>query len=167
MVEIDTNLYIGNLIDYENNQFDEDYYFVQACKEPCHRQALGYIGRSVSEDHPEYLIAYRDRKIILNMIDPKTEKYFENSMFEKSLIFINHNLENGKKVLIHCNQGISRSPSIGLLYLATKGKIRNESFIFAEEDFLKLYPNYSPSGIKNFLILNWKNYFNEDYSTKH
>lgn len=159
MTEIDENLYVGNLVDFENNQFDHNYYFVQACKEPCHRRALGYSGRSAKEDHPEYLIAYRERRIILNMIDPPTGKYFENSMFEKSLIFIDENLQNGKKVLIHCNQGISRSPSIGLLYLATKGKIRNENFIVAAEDFIKIYPNYIPSGIKEFLTLNWKNYF--------
>ena len=159
MTEIDEKLYVGNLIDYENNQFDNNYCFVQACKEPCHRKALGYSGRSANESHPEYLIAYRERRIILNMIDPPTGKYFENSMFEKSLIFINENLKNGKKVLIHCNQGISRSPSIGLLYLATIGKIRNENFTVAEEDFIKIYPNYAPSGIKEFLTLNWKNYF--------
>lgn len=159
MKEIDKNLFVGNLNDYENNQFDNDYYFVQACKEPCHRKALGYTGRSANENHPEYLIAYRERKIILNMIDPPTGKYFENIMFESSLAFINENLEKGNKVLIHCNQGISRSPSIGLLYLATKGKIRNENFIVAEQDFKKLYPDYAPSGIKEFLSLNWQNYF--------
>lgn len=159
MREIDKNLFVGNLTDYENNQFNNDYYFVQACKEPCHRKALGYKGRSADENHPEYLIAYRERKIIINMIDPPTGKYFENIMFESSLAFINENLEKGNKVLIHCNQGISRSPSIGLLYLATKGKIRNENFIVAEQDFKKLYPDYTPSGIKEFLSLNWQNYF--------
>ncbi len=160
MIEIHKNLFVGNLLDFENNQFDDEFYFVQACKEPCHRKALGYTGRSANENHPEYLIARRERKLILNMIDPPTGKYFENSMFENSLNFINENLENGKKVLIHCNQGISRSPSIGLLYLATKRKIRNESFEKAEEDFLKIYPHYSPSGIKEFLSLNWNHYFN-------
>ncbi|WP_130735477.1 dual specificity protein phosphatase [Flavobacterium sp. J27] len=159
MIEIDKNLFVGNLTDYENYQFDNDYCFVQACKEPCHRKALGYTGRSVSENHAEYLIAYRERKIILNMIDPPTAKYFENKMFESSLAFIDKNLEVGKKVLIHCNKGISRSPSIGLLYLAINGKIRNESFTLAEEDFKKIYPNYEPSGIKEFLNLNWQHYF--------
>lgn len=158
MREIYTNLYVGNLVDYHNNQLDKEFYFVQACKEPCHRNALGYSGRSADEIHPEYLVAYRERKIILNMIDPPTGKYFENILFEKSLIFIEENLKNGKKVLIHCNQGISRSPSIGLLYLATKGKIRTENFNLAENDFLKIYPEYKPSGIKEFLSLNWTQY---------
>lgn len=159
MTEIYPNLFVGNLIDYEQNQLNEDFYFVQACKEPCHRKALGYTGRSADENHPEYLIAYRERRIILNMIDPPTSKYFENVLFEKSLNFINEHLINGKKVLVHCNQGFSRSPSIALLYLATIKKIDNSSFESAELDFLKLYPSYKPSGIKQFLILNWEHYF--------
>jgi hypothetical protein len=159
MTEIYKNLYVGNLVDFEDNQFNDNFYFVQACKEPCHRKAVGYKGRTPEITHPEYLIAYRDRKIILNMIDPPTAKYFENILFEKALIFINENLQNDKKVLIHCNQGISRSPSIGLLFLATHGKIRNESYDVAKEDFQKLYPDYMPSGIRDFLTINWSCYF--------
>ena len=159
MTEIDKNLFVGNLIDFENNQFDPDFCFVQACKEPCHRKAVGYTGRAPEKSHPEYLIALRERKIILNMIDPPTGKYFENILFESSLNFINEHLKNEKKVLIHCNQGKSRSPSIGLLYLATQGKIRNENYDFAKEDFEQIYPNYEPNGIREFLSKNWKNYF--------
>jgi len=92
------------------------------------------------------------------MIDPTTGKYFENILFESSLVFIDKNLNKGKKVLIHCNQGISRSPSIGMLYLATKEKIRNVSFDLAKEDFMKIYPDYQPSGIREFLTENWNHY---------
>ncbi len=162
MTEIDKNIFVGNLIDYRNYQFDTDFHFVQACKEPCHREALGYTKRTAEKNHPEYLIAYRERRIILNMTDPSTGKYFENILFQKSLEFIDENLNNGKKILIHCNQGISRSPSIGLLFLATKNKIRNESFEIAKEDFRKIYPNYAPSGIREFLTLNWNNYIKQN-----
>lgn len=68
-------------------------------------------------------------------------------------------LKKVEKVLIHCNQGISRSPSIGLLYLAVKGIIKNENYNIAKEDFIKIYPKYEPSGIKEFLEINWSNYF--------
>lgn len=68
MTEIDRNIFVGNLIDYESYQFDTDFCFVQACKEPCHRKALGYTGRTANKNHPEYLIAFRERRIILNMI---------------------------------------------------------------------------------------------------
>lgn len=159
MTEIHKNLFVGSLTDFESIQFNSDFYFVQACKEPCHRKALGYTGRTPDNNHSEYLIAYRDRKIILNMIDPPNSKYFENIQFEKSLLFIDENLKKGNKVLIHCNQGISRSPSIGLLYLSVNRIIRNEDYNFAKEDFMKIYPMYQPSGIKEFLEINWSNYF--------
>lgn len=68
-------------------------------------------------------------------------------------------LKKVEKVLIHCNQGISRSQSIGLLYLAVKGIIKNENYNIAKEDFIKIYPKYEPSGIKEFLEINWSNYF--------
>jgi hypothetical protein len=43
--------------------------------------------------------------------------------------------------------------------LATQGKIRNENYDFAKEDFEQIYPNYEPNGIREFLSKNWKNYF--------
>lgn len=158
MKEIDTNIFVGSLEDYENIKLDADFTFVQACKEPCHRQALGYSGRAINKNRPEYLVAYRPQRIILNMVDADTGKYFSNILFEKSLEFIASNIKNDKKVLIHCNQGYSRSPSIGLLYLAINGKIRNKNYKEAKEDFLKIYPEYSPKGVQEFLIENWSNY---------
>ncbi len=161
MIEISENLFVGSLDNYENHQHEEAFYFVQACKEPCHRKALGYTGRSCDASDPEYLVAYRDRRIILNMVDAPIGKYFDLGMFDQSLAFIEEHLTNGKKILIHCNLGISRSPSIGLLYLAAQGKIRNSSFKEAQEDFVKIYPDYAPSGIKEFLTSNWGYFFPE------
>jgi len=160
MKEIDTNIFVGSLEDYENIKYNPDFVFVQACKEPCHRQALGYTGRAANKNHPEYLVAYRPQRIILNIVDVDTGKYFSNILFEKSIEFISSNIKNQKKVLIHCNQGLSRSPSIGLLYLAINKKIRNRTFWDAKEDFLKIYPEYAPKGVQDFLIENWSNLIN-------
>lgn len=158
MTEIHKNLYVGNLIDYNVFQNENDFYFVQACKEPCHRQAVGYTGRSVDKTHPEYLFAYRPNRLILNMIDTPTGKYFDISLFDKSIEFIEQHLNLNRKILIHCNQGMSRSPSIGLLYLAIIEEINNVTFSEAKKAFLSIYPDYNPSGIEEFLTDNW-NYF--------
>lgn len=160
MKEIDKDIFIGSLEDYERIKDNSEFVFVQACKEPYHRQALGYTGRAASKDHPEYLIAYRPQRIILNMVDADSGNYFSDILFEKSVEFISTNIENGKKVLIHCNQGFSRSPSIGLLYLAINGKIRNSSFMEAKADFIKIYPEYAPKGVQEFLTENWSNFIN-------
>lgn len=159
MKEIDTNIFVGSLVDYESIKNHPDFVFVQACKEPCHRKALGYKGKTVDKNHPEYLVAYRPERIILNMVDTDTGNYFSNILFEKSIDFISLNIQNHKKVLIHCNKGFSRSPSIGLLYLAINQKIRNKTFWDAKEDFLKIYPEYNPKGVQDFLSSNWSNYF--------
>jgi len=151
MLEIEKNIFVGSLLDYESIEYNNDFCFVQACKEPCHRRALGYTGRAPQKNHPEYLFAYRPNKIILNMID-SDKKYFTHTLFEKSIDFIEKNLNENNKVLIHCNQGISRSPSIGLLYLAIKKKIDNSNFDNAKSEFIKIYPKYDPKGIAGYYL---------------
>lgn len=75
--------------------------------------------------------------------------------FLKKLDFIE---KSDKSVLISCNQGISRSPSVAMLYLAKRDKVVNgENLDEAEGDFLKLYNQYNPGvGIKIFLKQNWE-----------
>ena len=82
-------------------------------------------------------------------------------MVSKAMEFINNNIKN-KKILIHCNQGQSRSPSLGLVYLARNGDIPKDSYSVAAQAFLKLYPDYSPgTGIALYLEHNWDWIINE------
>lgn len=61
------------------------------------------------------------------------------------------------QVYIFCDQGISRSPSVALLYLAKRLKvIPDENFDAARQDFLLLYPMYNPGGIKDFISQHWE-----------
>lgn len=120
MIEVHENLFIGNEKDFENNVKQKDgWAVVQACKEPYHREAIGYSGRSVSPEHEEYLVARRGDRLILNMVDVENPNFFDEGMIEEALDFVGQQLDKGNKVLIHCNQGKSRSPSLGLLFLAT------------------------------------------------
>ena len=45
-------------------------------------------------------------------------------------------------VVIHCNQGLSRAPSIALLWLAKRAKAisSSESYAAAAQAFLEIYP---------------------------
>lgn len=62
-----------------------------------------------------------------------------------------------RKVLVHCNQGLSRSPSIVLLHLAIKGFIANDSYSDAVTDFRRMYPYFSPGrGIALYMNNNWE-----------
>ena len=81
---------------------------------------MGYSGRAASKDHPEYLLAVRDNRLILNLIDVDNPDWVSPTIINKAIEFIDEAIADGKHVLIHCNQGMSRSPVIGLLDKANK-----------------------------------------------
>ena len=56
------------------------------------------------------------------------------------------------RVLVHCNQRVSRSPGIGLLYLAREGIIYNRTFEEALAEFEMIYPGINMAGrMRGFL----------------
>lgn len=158
MKEIYPNLHIGSQDDYENIvKHQEGWFVIHACKEPYHRQALGYTGRSVPKEHPEYLIAYRGNHLILNLIDAPNPAYIPKEIIDEAIKAIDNYIES-LKVFVHCNQGQSRSAVIGLLYLHHI-KILSENFIDAEKEYLELYPWYNAAnGMRMFAMQNWNNY---------
>ena len=133
MHEIVKDLFVGNENDYENTvKFQKDWAVVQACKEPYHRLALGYSGRAAPKNHPEYLIAVRGNRLILNLVDAADPAYISKEIIDSAIEFIKHHHIGEKKVFIHCNQGASRSAGIALLYLAVRQRIPNASLEEAE-----------------------------------
>jgi hypothetical protein len=158
MIEVYPGLHIGDERDYELRVKHQDgWRVVHACKEPYHRKELGYRGRGAPKDHPEYLVARRDDRLILNLVDAPDPAYIPKEIVDAALDFIGESLRSGHKVLVHCNLGESRSPAIGLLYLAAfTSAIPNASLEEAESAFLKIYPGYRPgAGIRGFLEQHW------------
>jgi len=159
MKKIYSNLHIGSQDDYENIVRSQDGWFViHACKEPYHRQTLGYTGKSAPKEHPEYLIAYRDNHLILNLVDAPDPAYIPKEIIDEAIKAIGSNIVN-QKVFVHCNQGQSRSAVIGLLYLHRIGVFDAEVFEEGEKEFLHLYPWYSPeNGMRMFAKQHWDSY---------
>ena len=88
------------------------------------------------------------------MVRPLSPK-FTNPILKAAVDFIDDNIKT-KKVLVHCNLGRSRSPSIAMVYLAKNQIISNE-YNSAIEEFTKKYPEYSPgNGIEIYLKKNWE-----------
>ena len=160
MKKIDSAIYIGTEQDYESFvKYQPDWYVVHACKDPYHRQLLGYKGRGAPKDNPEYLKARRGNRLFLNLVDVEDPAYVSKEIIDVALSFIDEAVASGKNCLIHCNQGESRSPSIGLLYLASKKKIPNASLLEAEAAFRTLYPMYNPKGgMRGFMESHWNEY---------
>ena len=163
MVEVYPNLFIGSKSDYEHRvRHKPKWHVVHACKDPYHRQLLGYRGRGAPKNHPEYLIAERGNRLFLNLVDADDPTYIPKQIIDACLQFIDKVLKSEGRVLVHCNQGESRSPSLGLLYLAVHtDAIPRTSLVEAETEFRRLYPAYSPKGgIRGFLLNHWDHYVN-------
>lgn len=164
MKEIAKGLYVSNQEDYENGNFDPEWWsFLLVAKEPFHRSAVGYTGRALDKNHPEYLMARRDNKLILNMVDAPKSFFFSKDLIDKGLRFIGEELRKGQKVGIVCNVGESRSATMALLWLVRTKAIDVKTLVDAEAEFLKLYPNYNPgAGIRDFIKENW-DYYNTPF----
>ena len=155
MFEICQNLFIGNEFDcfFDNR---EDWAVIHACKSPCHQRALGYR-KSLPSTHPNYLTYETGNHLVLNIIDPPAP-LFKLPLFTSSISFIDKHIQQ-RKILIHCNLGLSRAPSIGLLYLAKRTEVISiTSYREATQDFLKIFERYQPGrGIVIYLSNNWEN----------
>lgn len=159
MIEVHTNLYVGSEIDEHRARAQPGWFIVHACKEPYHRQALGYSGRAASKDHPEYLIARRPGRLILNLVDVDDVRYIGAEIVDAALAAIGENIQSSK-VLVHCNQGASRSPTIAFLYLAKyTDTFRGLGYDEALAAFRAIYPPYNPArGMSDYARLNWTRY---------
>lgn len=123
MKEVYPNLFIGTESDYENNKtlFDK-WCVVHAYKEPYHRNVLGYTGRGAPKESPYYLFLYDEKHhLILNIVDTDDSRFFNDNMINEAINYCINGLNNGKQVLIHCNQGESRVPSLAMLVLRKIG----------------------------------------------
>jgi len=152
-----TNLYIGSRADLPQTN-SQDWAFVHATQ-TIHYALMGWDRKQnkPNKKHPNYIIWEQGNTLSLNWVDGPAHLYEWSgpAMFTKVLDFIDKWIGQ-RKVLINCDQGHSRAPTLGLLYLSKRAKsISNESFDSARNDFVKLYPNYLPKGIGGFVNNKW------------
>jgi hypothetical protein len=127
---------------------------------PCYREVLGYTTPGAPEGPEQYLVR-RDAHLLLNLPDAHRPEFIhKEALIDPALAFIDEERAAGASILIHCEQGWSRSPSLALLYLATRlGALPNESLSAAEAQFRRLYPGYAPGyGIWAHLRDYWPQY---------
>jgi predicted protein tyrosine phosphatase len=164
VIEVSENLFVGNEGDYEHTVSKQTGWAVlHACKEPYHRRLIGYTQRALPKEHPEYLFAERGHRLALNMIDGDDPRYTQHALIDRGISFIHKSLLDKTKILVHCNQGCSRSPSLGLVYLVSHtDTLPKTSLSEAEEVFRALYPAYQPmKGIRGYIEANWQRFAGE------
>ena len=148
---------------YERLSFGSD----ETCS-PLHYGSLAVVhacrtcfGRRVTDDkdtqrdRPNYLTFEDGHHLYMDLIDwPKPE--FEIEIFFKFIEFVDRQIKE-RGVLIHCNKGESRAPSLALLYMAKRlALLPNENYDLAAECFRQQFP-YSPSrGISSWLRQHWQ-----------
>lgn len=145
MQKVYENLYVGN--DRDCMEFQGA--IVHACQSCFARGVHGNIGdKKVFESNND---------LYLNLLDISSLSFeYGFPMIKRSMEFIDEHIKD-MDVLVHCNFGMSRSPSIALLYMARKGYINNSSFKKAFEDFHKIYSYYSPSfGMHRYFDNYWQ-----------
>lgn len=145
-----TNLYVGDLSDCEQVKGLSYWSIVHACKHPCYTQSRA----------KEYIIHVEPQNLYLNMIDHPTNMpaKFVTPMFRRAFDFIYDELNQGSRVLIHCNGGHSRAPSIALACLAQAAVVPNETYAEARlaPAFLD-YNKYTPAGgLRKYLTNEWE-----------
>lgn len=134
----------------------DDTAVIHAAKDPCHRRRLGYTTRGAPVGHPHEVFVRDGRHLILNMVDAPDPKYFSPLMFHQARDFAAEHRALGRALLIHCNEGRSRSTSLALVILATSGALPSASYAEARAAYLQLDPLYAPNeGVRLFLEARW------------
>jgi predicted protein tyrosine phosphatase len=156
MYEVHQNLFVGD--DTSCQRGSSDLAVVHACKHPCHVRAVGYTG-SLPSNHPNYLVLKDDFNLYLNMIDPD-KPLFMPPLFTEFLDFSKNHWQEGRPILVHCNRGESRSPTLAMMFMAKElDIITNNSYQEAAKEFQNIYPSYNPGlGIQTYLRKNWQNF---------
>lgn len=146
MIEVHPRLFVGNECDGRAAVGQDGWFVVHACKEPYHRAALGYASPAAPKGSPEYLFARRPGCLALNLIDAPTPALIPAVVIDAGIEAIATNLPTAN-VLVHCNQGVSRSPMIALLYLAQHTSLFDDcTYDQAVARFTAVYPSFKPNG---------------------
>jgi hypothetical protein len=153
VIEVHDRLFVGSEADCRPG--NDESVVIHACKSPCHQRAVGYRG-SLPSSHPNYLVLEHSYDLYLNIIDPD-KPLFMPPLFTVFLDFAGKHWDAGRKVLIHCNQGESRSPTLAMMLMAKHiGVISDASYDEARAEFEQLYPYYRPGlGIQKYLHCHW------------
>lgn len=147
MIEIYKNVLIGNEQDYYSIQHAPNWATLHCCKNPFHCTFVGYKG-SLPPNHPDYALKRIENEMALNLVDMDRFSVdyldFNRNMFKASFAFLDEYRDKGYQLLIHCNQGESRAPTLGMLYAARLGAFEYADFESSVIKLRLLCPGYNP-----------------------
>lgn len=157
MEKVSERIYVGNAAqaDFLLNVQSEKFAFLH-CAKTYHQKLLNYRG-NLNSSNENYLLYIRGNRAALNLVDMNYigDTYFDvtRDAFEKAFAFLDQQLEQGKSIFIHCDQGESRGPFVALLYIASKGEYNFADFDTSIELFKKDYRYFVPVSNKNIYVM--------------
>ncbi len=156
MVQISPNVFVGSDSDYEKIKDDKDWVALRCAKfgPGSHKEILGYETQAAPEGPNKYWVK-KGRVLALNLLDLDDPNFVPPEAIQKGLDFIRDNVDE-KKVLVACNAGHSRGPTLGLMWLRTLGRMPY-SFLHSSKIYRNdVYPKFDPSpGIEQFARSKW------------
>lgn len=156
MEEIYNNVYVGDDNDYLKIKDKPEWVSARMCKygPGGHQQTLGYKSLAAPKGK-NYLFVEKPDHLAVNILDLDDPNMIPFECITTALKYIKKELDAGKKVLIACNQGHSRGPTTGLLFLRAIGDLPYH-FIKAEQIYKTLYPKYDPGmGMRQIARSHW------------
>ncbi|MDD5354932.1 MAG: dual specificity protein phosphatase [Candidatus Omnitrophica bacterium] len=118
MIEIFPNLFIGDENDCVQDAVDK-FSIVHACKDPCYEKFItdnNMEKPQVDKSGYLYLPIEVKEDLYLNIIDRPNPRFY-TPLFDVALDFIYKKIKENKRVLVHCNKGLSRSPTLAIAYV--------------------------------------------------
>lgn len=150
MQEIIKHLYVGNDDDYIRAKA-RDFYILSCCKEGehGHRSILKYETPAAPHNEDYYFVK-RGKHLALNLIDSHDPNFISDEAVNEGIKFISEHI-NDDNVLVHCNQGNSRAPSVIMLYLKSINELParyREAFKILKTIYYKFDPGM---GIESYV----------------
>jgi len=132
--EIINNLYLGNQFANKNNVIKQ-------------LKVGSNFYEIVNKKNEDNLLLKNDKFVLtedvlaLNLLDSHDPMDFDDIFFAAGAKFILTNLKKNEPVFVHCQMGVSRSPSVIFVFLVSQNIISHDNFNDALNEFLtKYYP---------------------------
>jgi hypothetical protein len=120
---------------------------LHACRVPC------WI-RQIQPEGQRLAILPVEDDLYLNLDDVRDPRYLYVRTFQAGMDWLD--LNQWADPLVHCNKGLSRAPTILLLWMARKRRISSFNFQSARHEF-EFDRDYRPGrGIEEFLTTRWE-----------
>jgi len=152
---LDIGVWVGNREACVAALRDPDWALINTSKH-MHATLVGVPANRLNK-HQNYLRLEREGLLSFNWVDGEAKMYdwHKPEAFICALDFID-TWRPLRQVLISCDQGGSRSPTVGLLYLAKRAQlIPSDTFAEARREFVSIYPRYAPAGIATYVARHW------------